>query len=228
LGKSRLTVTKRVKGWLETYGEKSTRKVLVAGLKHYLCYVYDKSFEVENSTIDYEQLASQYIGKCRKRRNWLNDVLTFATSLHTRPRVSASVYMIGVKSFLEFSLDIELTKKQTRTLRSRLPKGRRARTQENDLTSDVLRQILSHSDLKGRALSLLLESSGIRIGDALKVQLVDIDLNSDPVKVTIRDEYTKEGDTYYTFINQEVKEALLEWLKVRESYLGSQLTKGRG
>ncbi|MEM2178261.1 MAG: site-specific integrase [Candidatus Methanomethylicaceae archaeon] len=96
---------------------------------------------------------------------------------------------------------------------------------KGDLTKEVLKKILEHLELKGRTLVLFLASSGIRIGEALKLKLNDIDLDQDPPIVYVRGEYTKSGDSYYTFISKEAKESLIEWLKIREQFLNKQNLK---
>jgi len=130
---------------------------------------------------------------------------------------------------LDYVADFELTKKQRRLLRNRLPKGKRARTIEDDLTREKLRKILTHCDAKGKALFLFLESSAIRVGEVLQLQLDDIDFQSKPVpKIDVRGEYTKTGNVCRTFLSKEAKSFLLEWLRVREQYLKSSEKRGRG
>ena len=67
----------------------------------------------------------------------------------------------------------------------------------------------------------------MRIGEALQLELDDIDLDSDPAKISIRGEYTKSGDPRYTFISGETKEHILEWLKYRTEYLKSASKRSR-
>ena len=52
-----------------------------------------------------------------------------------------------------------------------------------------LRRILTHMDAKGRALFLTLATSGMRIGEALKLKLSDLALNEEPPK------YSSEANT---------------------------------
>jgi molybdopterin-guanine dinucleotide biosynthesis protein A len=80
-----------------------------------------------------------------------------------------------------------------------------------------LRRILSHMDIKGKSLFLVLASSGMRIGEALKLQTDDVDLSSEPARINIRGEYTKTGNPRVAFISSEAKEFLEEWLKIREN-----------
>jgi len=210
--------------WLNTYANSNTRRVFLAGVKHFLVSVYgDKAAE------DFENLGDQYIKECKSGgRDWFKDLLKYAADLHGKPPKSARAFMSGVKSWLEYCLDVELSRKQSRLILGRLPKGQRARTEEAELTRETLRKILAHADVKGRALFLFLASSGVRVGEALQLRLEDVNLAVDPPTVTVRGEYTKSGDTYTTFISSEAREALEQWLRVRESYIHSAANRGRG
>jgi integrase len=216
--------TAYIGGWLSTYAKPNTKRVFLAGVKHFLECVYGK--EIGNEELEW--VAAQYIEECKAGRDWFKDLLAYAASLHGRPPKSARAFMAGAKNWIEYSLDVELTRKQSRLLLGRLPKGSRARTEEIELSRELLRKILVHADVKGRVLFLFLASSGIRIGEALKLRLEDVNLNVDPPTVTVRGEYTKAGDTYITFISSEAREALEQWLRVRESYLESAANRGRG
>jgi len=61
----------------------------------------------------------------------------------------------------------------------------------------------------------------MRIGETLQLKLDDIDLDNDPVKISIRGEYTKSRDKRIAFISEEAKEHIEEWLKYRSQYLKS-------
>ena len=87
------------------------------------------------------------------------------------------------------------------------------------------RKILMHMPIHGKALYLTLESSGMRIGEGLQLALGDLELDQDPVKINIRGEYTKTGNPRVAFISREAREAIMEWLKVRGSYLEAAVKK---
>jgi hypothetical protein len=72
---------------------------------------------------------------------------------------------------------------------------------------------------RGKALYLMLISSGMRIGEALALTLADVDLTRIPTVIIIRAETTKSGQARISFISAEATEALKEWLKVRDDYL---------
>ena len=56
----------------------------------------------------------------------------------------------------------------------------------------------------------------------------DIDLTVSPAEISIRPEYTKTDEQRLTFISDEAREALLEWLKVRDSYIVSSQNRNAG
>jgi integrase len=82
-----------------------------------------------------------------------------------------------------------------------------------------LRRIIMHMPVHGKALFLTLASSGMRIGEALKLKVEDVDLDTKPVRVNIRGEYTKTGNSRVAFVSREAAEAIQEWLKVRSQYI---------
>jgi integrase len=206
--------------WINSYSSLNTKKAFKIGISSFFKFIY--------GNLDLNQASKKYIEEVKNGRDYFKDLINYSIFLNKKTPKTAFTYLASVKSFLNYFLNIELTKKQSRILRSRLPKGNRARSREDDLTKEILKKILEHTDLKGRALFLLLVSSGIRIGEALKLRINDIDLNRDPPIVYIRGEYTKSGDSYFSFISKEAKESLLEWLKIREEYINSALNKGKG
>jgi integrase len=55
-----------------------------------------------------------------------------------------------------------------------MPRGKTARTAEKDIDTETLRRIQAHIDVKGKALTLVLASSGARIGEILQAKLSDV------------------------------------------------------
>lgn len=98
-------------------------------------------------------------------------------------------------------------------------------TEEHIPTNEELKRIVEYMPIHGKALTLTLASSGMRIGETLQLTDVDIDFDHEPVKITIPARYTKIGKRRITFISPEAKEALVEWLSYREQYV--QQANGR-
>ena len=98
-------------------------------------------------------------------------------------------------------------------------KGNRPLTEDQAPTPEILRKILQFLPLHGRAFALAASSSGMRLGESLRLKLSDIELDKEPVRIHIRREYTKSGLARPSFLSKEAVDTLNEWLKVREKWL---------
>ena len=92
--------------------------------------------------------------------------------------------------------------------------------------------------IHGKALTLILASSGMRVGESVRLKLSDIEFDRDPVRIKIRAKYTKTGKRRITFISPEAKEAVEEWsseyvslslavLKSKKQFLEAVFSKGK-
>jgi len=86
-----------------------------------------------------------------------------------------------------------------------------------------LQKALKLADVKARTVLLLLASSGMRIGELHQLKLSDIDLTSDPPKITIKSSKAKERKSRITFITPEARKALEDYLQKRK-IVGHTLT----
>ncbi len=213
--------------FLELYAKKSTKDVYRAGIFEFLDFIYGRQRKGKRVTKEekekYEELSKQYFNE---ERDSLDDVTRFAASLYEKPPWTAKGYLNATKEFLAEN-GIEFSQRELKRIRNKLPKGN-ARTVDKDMDHTVLKSVLQHLDVKGRALILVLVSSGMRIGEALSIEMDDIILESEPAEIKIRGEYTRTGNQRSTFISREAKEALDEWFKIRDKWLNSARNKNKG
>jgi len=200
--------------WLETYSSPSTVRAYKWGLEQFF-----KVLGFQNSL---EENANAYLSQ---KRNFEEDLKAYFISLKGKPPKSVNICLTAVKMFL-MENGVELPALFWRRLKGRR-KGSRALMLDKVPSNAELRQILSHMDAKGRSLFLVLASSGMRIGEALKLTIEDLDLTSEPPRINIRGEYTKTGNPRVAFISSEAKEALQEWLKIRENELQTAVRRSR-
>ncbi|MFH1327592.1 MAG: site-specific integrase [Candidatus Bathyarchaeota archaeon] len=196
----------KIEEFLKTYQSKSTLNTYKYALNKFFKCVGIKP--------------EKYFGR---DRNYEEDLRSFQASIKDKPPKTVKTLISAVRSFFVEN-DVELGEKFWRGLRRKI-KGNRAWTVDQVPSNQELRRILSHMDVKGRALCLTLASSGMRIGEALQLQLDDVELNNEPAKITIQAKYTKTGNSRMAFISQEAKETLEEWLRVREKYINGAVGK---
>ncbi len=216
-----------IREFIEELRTKSTKTTYRAGVYAFLDWKYGRQRAERKASPEemdrYEDLAAQYLAS---GDDVPGDLRKYAASMQEIPPKTAAIRLTGIKEYLLVN-GIELSERETRLIRSRMPRGG-TQTTERDLTPQVLQTILTHADVKGRALILTLMSSGIRIGEAVQLKVSDIDLERDPAVVHIRAEITKTRRARTTFISHEAVAAVREWLKVREAYLESASARNKG
>ena len=204
--------------YLKVFKSKNTVKVYRAALKSFMSSVYGVKFDGSNG--DLEKYADRYL---KEKRDYKSDLQNFLASIGDRPPMTVRTFVTGVKMFLQEN-EIELNQQFWRGLSRRI-KGSRPLTLDRIPSNAELKKIILQMQGHGKALFLLLSSSGMRIGEALKIQGDDIELDKDSPRIKIRGEYTKTGNSRITYMSSEAKEAIQDWLKQRESYLKTAAAK---
>jgi len=200
----------KIESFLKTFNSKSTVRAYRWALSRFFESVYG-----HNET-SLEEHAEKYLSE---ERDYEEDLEGFLANINGEPPKSVRLMISAVRTFLVEN-DIELSDKFWRRLRGRI-KGSRALTIDKVPSNAELKQVIMHMPIHGKALYLCLVSSGMRIGEALKLKLSDIELDKDPPVIHIRGEYTKTGNSRVAFISREALESLSEWFKVRSQYLES-------
>jgi len=196
----------KIEEFLSECDTKSTRKNYTSHLKHFFTTINtDPATYFDNE------------------RNYDDDIMSYWQGLSKYAPCTRIARISCVKLLFEEN-DINLSTKTKKKLKR---KTRRSKPITLDVipTNQELKQILQRAEMKARALFLIASSSGMRINEILQLEPDDIDLNSDPVKIYIRAETTKTKRARLTFMSNEAKEALLEWLKERDNYLHSAVAK---
>jgi integrase len=103
--------------------------------------------------------------------------------------------------------------------------GNQTVSEETPITAEILQQILIHGATKERSLFMMLTSSGMRVGEALKLKPSNVDFKSKPTKITIPAKIAKNKTKRVTFITDESTRYLKEWLKERDFYLETSVKR---
>ena len=198
---------------MDLYQSPKTKKVYRWVIKKFYKSIYGE-------VSDLEEVVERYFSE---KRDYASDVKKFFSTINDGPPKSIRLLVSCVKTFL-LENEVELRELFWKRLNRRI-KGTRAISREKVPSNAELRRILTHLPVQGKALYLTLVSSGMRIGEAMQLTLEDIQLDSDPVTINIRREYTKSGDARITFVSGETKEVLEEWLKIRDKYIKTAVAK---
>ena len=156
-----------------------------------------------------------------QNRDYKQDTLNYCKFLKGMAPKTFIGYTTAIKSFFD-DHEQSFPKKTLKKYQKRnIGKGI-AITRDQVFTKQQLKQILAAGDIRARALFLVMASSGIRPGEALNIKLSDLDYESfkgNPVVINIRKEIAKNKMPRITFISNEAKEYLEQWLKIRKKHL---------
>jgi len=155
----------------------------------------------------------------QKERELKQDIEHYWETIKTHAPKTRNQRLYCIKSFLMRN-GIELKTMFYRDLLDSI-KEKGAITQDNVLTTEDIQKVLAHGNEKDRALILVLATSGMRIGELLKLE-DDKDtlyLDHDPPYIYLSGEITKNGYPRFTFITNEAKNAVIAWQRVKKDYL---------
>ncbi len=162
-------------------------------------------------------------------RNYKKDIENYWKTIVDSPPKTRSLRITAIKMFLEEYLEEKVYMEQLPPKfwrkQSRRVKGTQAVTRDKVPKPGELKEILQHANIQGKALFLLLATSGMRVNEALNLTLNDIELDKTPAQINIPGNITKSGDKRTTFMTSEAKDALKAFLKIREKYRSSAVNR---
>jgi integrase len=199
-----------VSEFLAMYNSKSTRTNYRMGLKQFFRLMYPHA----RQSID--ELSERYLAEDRDYRD---DMLKLKASLEGKAPKTMKSRFNAVRVFFDYN-GITLPKSLFRRMNG---KATGAITYEAVPTNEELKRICEYMPIQGKALTLVLASSGMRVGEAVTLELDDIDFNFRYkevalCKIRIKGENTKTGKARITFISPEAKDAVDEWLNYQAQY----------
>jgi integrase len=191
--------------FLRQYESEETKRSYRIGLKQFFTLIYPDGG-------DLDELSKSYINEDRDYRE---DLLSFRESLKNKAPKTKSVRFNVVRTFLDDN-GISLPARFFKNLNG---KTTEAITYEDVPTNEELKRICEYLPIQGKALTLVLSSGGMRVGEVVQLKMDDIEFDHEPVRVRIRGKIAKTGKRRVAFISPEAKEAVEEWLQFRPQYL---------
>ena len=117
--------------------------------------------------------------------------------------------IMTIKTFLEYN-DIEISPRKFK-LKVRFPKTVTRHKEAID-KNEIVTILNGCSGIKLKTYVMLLAVTGARATEALSIRNSDLDLESNPPKISIRGEFTKTKADRYVFITNELKEQIQKWI----------------
>lgn len=226
MAKSQSKTRGKIAAFVSSYSNKSTGSGYKSAIESFLrCMngLPKKSEDGARATYDYELLFDQYLAD--KKRDHDADFTKFAECLKAESAslLSARQIMTLARRILEDN-GAKFKGKTVRDLKREMKGG--AGTVDKVMTAKIIDCVLKELDVKGRAIVLTLASSGARLNEILSLKISDLDFESNPVKLTLRN--TKNKQTRFTFISTEAARCVQAWLEKRDQYLKGASRRNAG
>ena len=214
-------VVKVIELFLDGYEKSSTKFGYASALYSFFSVIYNYSRANKRISPEekehFEMLAERYLVE---DRNYSQDIIDFSKKCD-KPTKTIKMYQSVVTEFLRTNSikKITLEYSEAKEIRRKTPK-RYEVSNDKELTTEVIRTILQHADVRIQSLIYVLLSSGLRLSEALSIRLEDyeqIEDNYGKLKLTYL--YAKTGREIFSLISPECVRVLTEWLKVREKYI---------
>jgi len=218
----------KIASFVAKYSNASTGAGYKSAIEAFLRCIYNKPKLDHNKhriAYDYETLFENYLGEFERDRE--QDFTQFANCLKDEctSNQSARQIMTYARKMLEVH-GVSIPKHAICDMKREMKGG--SGTIDKAITPAILCSILKTADIRTRAAVLVMASSGLRINELLSLNISDVDLESIPVKVTVRAKNAKNAHQRYSFLTPEAVKALKEWLFIREEYLQTSAKKVQG
>lgn len=204
-----------VEDFLSQYNSKNTQGVYRSTLRGYFKLFYPELQKHSLKTLDKEliEISLQYV---KQDRDFRKDLMRYRKHIsQLAPKTIATKLAVLIRYFE--SNEITFNTNFTRNLKGR--GATEAISKEHVPDKTEIARILEYMPIQAKTVTLVLASSGMRIGEAVKLRLDDIDLDHEPARINLRAEYTKTKRSRHVFISTEAKEVLAEWLEYRPRYI---------
>lgn len=191
--------------YIEMYDCENSKRVNGYRLRFALSAIYPDSILVEMG--DFDKLSKKYIREMKKGER---DVFRDAMRVISAGEELADLTVKGImKVFLNWLSmnEYALPYYKRRKLQMRFS-GAMPVTEEMDLEREMIQKICSMLPNWCRSLVIVLAGSGMRIGEAMRFEVRDVDLSVSPARVYLRANYTKNRKARMVLVTEEAKREL--------------------
>jgi len=131
---------KSLETFIGQYPKQNTKRSYRAGVYSFIDSIYGDIRSGRIATKEeqdkYEELSARYF---TEERNHLDDLVRFINNMNGTPPATTKLKVVATKEWLNYN-DIELSQKDLKTLRKRMPKAKGGWTAEEDFDIEVLKR----------------------------------------------------------------------------------------
>ena len=185
---------------------KSTANVYNFRLKSFNDFVLN---EYDNNNTSIESLINKSKNEQKDPYDVLIRYIAYLQNNRNLSSLTLKQWVVTAKNFLEY-YDVEISPRKFK-LKVKLPKV--VRKEKVALCKEEIIGILNAcSDIRLKTYIMLLSATGMRAVEALSIRIMDIDFESNPVKLFIHGENTKTKVDRSVYLTNEVAKQLSSWL----------------
>lgn len=213
------------------------REEILDQLKPFLDRIYRKSKSEKSKENKYvallafcgwkQQLPNEILEDIKAKKadpyKMLDDFVSYLSTIKAAPHTVKN-YVSGAKKWLAFN-DVELDNERFKN-KVEMPR-QYSITKDRIPTNQELRDIVYSTDARGKALIMVLASSGMRIDEVLSLRVRDVDFDKKPVTIDLRAEITKDRQARKCFISDEAVGFLKSYLEDRIGTKDAYIFQGR-
>jgi len=200
--------------FLDSYNSEETKRNYGSAIRTFLSFKYGfilykvhvPPAMLEKQREDAEQLVEKYfiennVDNEDDQKKIIDDFKKYTswTAERYSPK-TCQYYHAALKQFFEYQ-GVDIKAKDRKEIKRRIKKGG-PETRDVLVTKEDIRKILMHSPLKLQALILLIATSGLRINEALTLELEDIELHDEDGQIFVRSENAKNKYSRQTFCSK--------------------------
>ena len=190
--------------FIAQYSSENTKRTYRTILNRYLTLFYP-GIELNDASVKY----------LNSGRDYRADMIHLRDSIaKMAPKTRLSTMTVCFRWLEENEIDFPRSFK-----RNLIGKEAEAISEEHLPTPAEIGRVMEYLPLIGRAITIVLASSGMRPSEPLKVRLSDLELDRDPPRINLRSSITKTKKRRIVFISSEAKAIVEEWLRFREQHM---------
>ena len=198
--------------FLENYQNEKTKSNYLTAVTHFLKFVSSAN---HGDSADVNTLARRYLRKIRiGRHDYKKDLRMFAFYLNKR--YASTTSHLYFRCTITWLIDngSTINQRDLQRIYAQLPKP--APIENNiELKRRIFRELYNYFPEDIQTLLLVMLASGMRIGEALRLNIDDVSWNRERTEIHIRAEITKTKKSRVAYLTSEARLSLIEYLENR-------------